>query len=338
MPTDSFDIVFAGKEQVELQRSQVPDPGPGEVLVRATRSLISTGTECICYAHLVEPGTNWERMVRYPMAAGYSHAGVVEAVGEGVTALRPGDRVASHSSHRLYVCAPGDWFFPVPDGVSDEEATFYALTTVVQNGVRKAEHELGDTVVVVGLGVLGQLVVQYVRLAGAREVIAIDLSQIRLVMAAEHGATHTLCLPVAKARDAVAEITDGRLADVVYDVTGVPAVLAPAQLLARRFGKILLLGDTGTPSEQRLVNDFLWRGLRLLGAFSGDPPAVATDHNFWTRPNMARLFFDYLQRGQMRVADLVTHRFPPTDAAEVYAMLLRDRSEAMGVVFDWTAL
>lgn len=332
---ESLNILFAGKEQVALERAPVPEPGPGEVLVRTTWTLISTGTECICYGQLFEPGTNWERYARYPMAAGYSHAGVVERVGEGVTTLKPGDRVASFSNHRQWVCAPAERFLPVPEGVTDEEATFYALATVCQNGVRRAEHEMGDVVVVVGLGILGQLVAQYARVMGAWEVIAVDLSESRLRIAAEHGATQVLCCRAEDARDGVAGITGGRLADVVYDVTGFPEVFAPAQRLARRFGKLILLGDSWAPSEQRLTQDFLWRGLKVIGTFSGDPPAVADDHHFWTRPNMCRLFFDYLRRGRMRVSDLITHRFQPEQAPEVYPMLLRDRSQTLGVLFDW---
>jgi len=332
---ESLNILFGGKERVVLERASVPEPGPGEVLVRATWSLVSTGTECICYGQLFEPGTNWERYARYPMPAGYSHAGVVEQVGEGVDGLRPGDRVASFTPHRQRVCAAAERFIPVPEGVTDEEATFYALTTVVQNGVRRAEHAMGDVVVVVGLGILGQLVAQYARLMGAWQVIAVDLSESRLRIAAEHGATHLCRGPAEAARDAVADLTGGRMADVVYDVTGFPAAFAPAQRLARRFGKIVLLGDSWAPSEQKLTQDFLWRGLKLIGTFSGDPPAVADDHHFWTRPNMCRLFFDYLRSGRMRVSDLITHHFQPEQAPEVYARLLKDRSETLGVLFDW---
>src|SRR5436190_19808137 len=97
---ESLNILFTGKQQVELQRAPAPKPGPGQALVRATRSLISTGTECICYARLFEAGTNWDRWVQYPFSPGYGHVGVVEGVGEGVTALKPGDRVASRCPHR----------------------------------------------------------------------------------------------------------------------------------------------------------------------------------------------------------------------------------------------
>jgi 2-desacetyl-2-hydroxyethyl bacteriochlorophyllide A dehydrogenase len=335
---ESLNILFTAKEQVTLERSPVAEPGPGEVLVRTTWTLVSTGTECICYGQLYEPGTHWERYARYPMAAGYSHAGVVERIGPGVTDLAPGDRVASFASHRQWVCAPAGQFLRVPEGVSDEEATFYALATVAQNAVRRAAHEMGDIVAVIGLGILGQLVVQYARVMGAWEVIAIDPSETRLGMAAAHGATHTLCCRADAARDAIAEITRGRMADVVYDVTGFPEAFAPAQRLARRFGCLVLLGDSWAPSEQRLTQDFLWRGLKVIGTFSGDPPKTADDHHFWTRPHMCQLFFDYLRRGQMRVRDLITHRFHPEQAPEVYPMLLRDRSATLGVLFDWRDL
>src|SRR5205814_1298493 len=95
-------------------------------------------------------------------------------VGEGVEGLQPGERVATRSPHRQLVVASAGSARKIPDGVSDEEATWFGLACIVQNGVRRAEHEMGDAVVVIGLGILGQLVVQYTRLLGAREVVAID--------------------------------------------------------------------------------------------------------------------------------------------------------------------
>jgi threonine dehydrogenase-like Zn-dependent dehydrogenase len=111
--------------------------------------------------------------------------------------------------------------------------------------------------------------------------------------------------------------------------------LSAALPLVRRFGKLLLLGDTGTPSEQRLTHDVVTRGLRIIGAHDNNPPTTPTDHAWWTHTNMARLFFTYLERRQMQVADLVTHRFRPEDAAAAYDFLTRDRAAAMGVVFEW---
>lgn len=332
----SLNVLFAGQNQVEVRAEPLREPGPGEVLIQAQKSLISTGTESICLRRQFEPGTHWDNWVKYPFAPGYSLVGCVVGLGKDVRAVREGDRVAVRAPHRQYVITSVDNLYTVPDAVSDVDATWFGLANIVQNGVRRAEHTLGEAVVVVGLGLLGQLVVQYVRLQGAREVIAIDPSERRLEMARAHGATATLMLRVEQAREEVLRLTDGDGAEVVYDVTGVASVFPAALQLLRRFGRLLLLGDTGTPSAQRLTSDVVNRGLRIIGAHDTNPPPISTDHAYWSHQQMASLFFTYLQRGDMRVSDLVTHYYHPAEAAQAYQMLYEERATAMAVVFDWT--
>lgn len=334
---DSLNIVFTGREALELRREPVAEPGPGQLLVETRRTLISTGTELICFTRSFAEGTHWHQWVTYPFYPGYSSAGRVAAVGEGVEGFRVGDRVATRTSHRQRYVVDAARAARIPGDVSDEDATWFGLANIVQIGVRKAEHALGDTVAIIGAGLLGQLATQYTRLMGAREVIVIDTAPKRLEMAAAHGATRTLCLSATDALPEVASLTGGRLADVVYDITGHAAVFPHALRLARRFGTVVLLGDTGSPGEQRLTSDVITRGLRIVGAHDGHPPAVSTDHAYWSHAKMTELFFTYLQRGDMRVSDLVTHRFAPQEAAEVYALLARDRSGVMGVTFDFSA-
>jgi 2-desacetyl-2-hydroxyethyl bacteriochlorophyllide A dehydrogenase len=338
---DRRTIVFTGKEQLELVREPLREPHAGELLVATTRSVISTGTEGIVFTRRFAPGTHWDNWVKYPFRPGYLSAGRVIAVGDGVTGWNVGDRVASrggHSSHAyLKVAAtPGvAQFARIPDNVSDEDAAWMGLGKIVQVGVRAAEHTMGDAVAVVGLGLLGQLVVQYCRLMGAGEVIAIDTAPLRLEMAASHGATRTLRMTAAEALGPVTEITGGRRADVVYDVTGHHAVFATALPLARRFGTVVVLGDTGSPQQQTLTSDVITRGLRIVGAHDGHPPTEPSDHVRWTHGLMGELFLTYLSRGQIRLNDLATHRYKPEQAAECYAMLHRERDRAMGVVFEW---
>lgn len=332
----SLNIVFTGQNQLETRREPVPAPQSGQIQVEALTSLISTGTECICLTRNFAPGTHWDNWVQYPFYNGYAHCGRVTQIADDITQFKVGDRVASRLSHRQIVVADASRFVPVPDGVSDEAAPWHAIASIVQNGVRRAQLELGDTVVVVGLGMLGQLVVQYAGLSGAREVIAIDTAPARLEMARTHGATQILEMSVADAHERVTEITGGRGADVVFDVTGHPAVFAGALGLVRRFGKLLLLGDAGVPSQQCLTSDVMTRGVRIIGAHDMDAPPDATDYHFWTRDNMIALFYDYLARDQMRVDDLITNRFAPSDARAAYDLLLTDRAQAMGVLFDWS--
>lgn len=334
----SLNIVFTGQNQVETRTEPVRDPAPDEVLVRSSRTLISTGTEGICFARLFEPGTHWDNWVKYPFSPGYCQIGRVVAIGRDVTDFREGERVAARSPHRQYNLVSPTRLHHLPDSVKDEEAAaWFGLASIVQNGVRRTEHALGDTVAIVGVGPLGQLVTQYLRLLGAEEIIVIDPAPKRIEMACSHGATIGLNMPISEAKEQVLEVTEGRGADVVYDVTGNAAVLEAALPLVRRFGKMVVLGDTGTPSQQRFTKDVVTRGLRVLGAHDTNPPPVTSDYAPWSHKQMVQLFFKYLARGDMRTADLITHRFPPQQAPEVYRLLKEDRPNTLGVVFDWTA-
>jgi threonine dehydrogenase-like Zn-dependent dehydrogenase len=336
---DSVDIIFTDKDRVEVRRTPVRSPGPGEVLIKARRSLISSGTECICLGRLFEPGSHWDDWVRYPFTPGYSMAGEIVEMGAGVEGLTPGMRVTVQRPHAQYVTVPVSAdVFPIPDAVSDDEAPWYNIAITVQNAVRRSEVALGAVVVVVGLGLLGQLAIQFLHLLGPRELIAIDPAPTRLAMAREHGATVTLALPVEEARDEVLRLTGGVGADAVFDVTGVAPVFSASLGLLRRFGRLVILGDSGAPSTQHITRDVINRGLTIVGTHANNPPLEASDHVPWSRRTMTELFFTYLARGDMRVRDLLTHHYSPEDAPRAYGMLRRDRSQAMGVEFAWERL
>ena len=335
---ESAYVVFPQPNVVEIGAETVPDPGPGEVQCAASKSLVSIGTESFCLRGVFDEGTNWDSWVKYPFRPGYSMAATVVAVGEGVTGARVGDRVACWAQHRQYFNMSAEAVHRIPDGISDEDATWSSLAVTTQLAVRRAEHTLGDTIGVVGLGMLGQLVVQYLALSGARKIVAIDTSVDRLDAARAHGATHTLAMRVSDAHTQIAEITGGRRLDVAYDVTGHPAVLAPTTQLVRELGKVVLLGDCPSPSQQAVGPGVVGDSIAILGVHTSLAPPLATPFNPWTRRAITELFFEYLSNDRMSVTDLTTHRYSPEEAEDVYQGLERDRSSEIGVIFDWSRL
>lgn len=333
----SRNIVFPARELVEFVEEEVPEPAPGDVLCRAVLSLVSIGTELHCLRGTYDAGTYWEEYIRYPFHPGYSMAAQVVRTGDGVTVFKAGDRVTSWAPHSEYFAACEDQLFPVPHATTDEEAIWATLARTTQLGVRRAGLVLGETAVVVGLGILGQLVTQYLSLSGARHVIAIDTSQARLDLASANGATKAICVPVDQAAEEVRRMTGGQMADVVFDVTGHPAVLAPASLLLRKLGRLVLLGDTPTPSLQALGPRIVGDSIAILGIHGMMYPETRTPFNQWTAAAMTSLFFDYLQSKRMNVASLITHRVSPAQADKVYDSVARD-PDALGIVFDWGML
>ena len=169
-------IIIPEANRIEIIDKPVPEPKPGEVRVRLVRSTISSGTERANYVGEVNVNilTN-DGVARWPRQGGYSSSGVVDAVGDGVTSLKPGDRVAmSWTVHSQYVVVPEENAYLLPDNVSFEAGALAHIATFPMAAVRKCGVELGESAVVMGQGVLGQLAVMLLKCAGAAPVFAAD--------------------------------------------------------------------------------------------------------------------------------------------------------------------
>lgn len=334
----SLYVVFPEKQTIAVETEELSPPAPDEMLCRAEKSLVSIGTESFCLRGIFDPGTNWEAWVKYPFRPGYSMAARVVALGDNIRNFRVGDRIATWVPHQQYFHITETDAYKIPDGVSDEEATWAILATTTQLAARRAQLQLGETVGLVGLGILGQLVTQYLYLAGARRIIAIDPVQMRLDVARAHGATHALALNAEQARAEIDKITNGKMLDAVFDITGHPDALAQCLQLLRPMGRLVLLGDSPTPTQQHLGPGVVSNSLSILGIHAYARPMHGDAFTPWGAHEIVELFFDYVLQKRMRVEDLVTHRVSPRQAPEVYAQLQRDRSSALGIIFDWTNL
>jgi 2-desacetyl-2-hydroxyethyl bacteriochlorophyllide A dehydrogenase len=327
-------LFFRDALQAEWSDLELPEPGPGEALIRTRKTLISTGTELTAYTGDFPPGSVWAGIVQYPWQPGYSNVGEVVAVGPEVAGYEPGQRVASWGAHAIHTLQPLSQMQAIPDGVTDDQALFWNLGKTVMNGVRLAGIALGEAVVLVGAGILGQLAVQYAALSGAIPLIVVDLSERRLEKARLHGATHALIGGRDELEADVRQITRGRMADVAFEITGNQAVIPVALRLVRRLGRVVLLGSPRGKVELDFHDEVHTLGLQIIGAHVSTQPEVETPYNPWTPERNGQLFFDLVLAGRLQMDDLISHRYPWRDAPAAYEMLAADRTQAMGVVLE----
>lgn len=324
-------LVFNGHRQVANIPLELPALAAGHVRLRSICSLISTGTEGIVFNRLFEAGSHWDKWVTYPFYPGYSLIAEVEAVGEGVTERMVGDRVAlraGHASH--HVCNATDCI-PVPATLDPRAAAWFALAKITCMGARAAGLGLGEDVLIVGAGPIGQMVTRWVRATGARAIAVADPLPERMALARRGGATATIAKPLAEAGAELAEAFGGRKPRVVIDSTGHAKVFSAALGVVRDRGKVVIMGDTGTPSDQRLTSDVIIRGVQIVGAHDGHGDAE------WNDRSIAALFFQLVGDGRFDVGGLESHVFTPQDCAAAYGLISTRRAETMGVYFDWTA-
>lgn len=331
-------IVFEDRRAAALWDVENPAPQARQVRVRMRYTAVSSGTE---RANLNgEPvGPRTAAGSRFPKFLGYSGSGVVESVGEGVTAFKPGDRVTARwCAHSEYCTLPEDNLTLIPSGdVRMEEAAFAFISTFPLAAVRKVRLELGESCMVVGLGLLGIFAVQYARMAGGCPVIAVDFNAERRVLALRLGADYALDPADGGFAEQVKRLTGGG-ASTVIEVTGSGAALNQALLCTARFGRVALLGCTRLPTEVDFYHDVHIPGITLVGAHTAARPAEESHPGYWTERDDCRAALRFLAAGRLNVREIIREIHSPSDAPEVYRRLAEDKSFPLGVVFDWDRL
>jgi threonine dehydrogenase-like Zn-dependent dehydrogenase len=222
-----------------------------------------------------------------------------------------------------------------PAAVTDAQAAFVTLLIITMNGARRAQIALGERVASVGLGLIGNLVLQLAHVCGAQPVVGTDLLAERREYAEDVG---LLALDPAAPDFAaqIAELTDGARFDVVFESTGSPGGFAPALALAARFGRIVALGSTrGLIQDFDLYDGVHRPGITVIGAHISTHPQEPNFANRWTMGANRVVALRLLAEGRVNVDSLISHREPAAHAPDLFAMLADRRSEAMGVILDW---
>jgi threonine dehydrogenase-like Zn-dependent dehydrogenase len=331
-------IIFPQAREVILQDSPMPVPGEGEVLVKSRCTLISTGTELTMLSGDYPKGSLWDtRWGKFPVQPGYSNIGEVVGLGPGVDDTWLGARVASTGKHARCNALPAATLTRLPEGLVDEEAAFFTISGICMNGVRRAKVGWGDAVVVFGLGLLGQFTVRYSRLSGAWPVIGVDVAPRRLGLLPDDPGVHALNPQETEALEAIKALTRGRLADCAFELTGVASLIPEEIQAVRRQGRFAILSSPRGNTDFNFCDLCHYPSISIIGIHTLSHPPVETNDYQWTFGRHTELFFDLLGARQIETAPLITHRGTWEEGPALFEMLLEDRSEAMGVVLDWTA-
>jgi len=335
MLDDNPTVVFVRPRHVVIERRAIPSLDLGYVLIETRRTLVSTGTELTILSGDFPGGSAWSRYARFPFVPGYDNVGKVVKVGRGVSEEWVGKRVATYGPHARFVTASLGSLRPVDERVSDEEAVFFTIAEIVMNAVRRAQVRLGESVIVYGAGLLGQFTARLCRACGARPVLVVDTASARLEMLPEDPSVFPLNPSKDEVVTAVKGRTKGRMADVVFEVTGDQELIPEELNCLREQGRFVILSSPRGPTSFDFHDLCNYPSFTIVGAHNRSHPLVSTLDNPWTSKRHAELYFDLVGDSELDVAKLITHRIPYSEAPGMYRELLKDRSQAMGVVIEW---
>jgi 2-desacetyl-2-hydroxyethyl bacteriochlorophyllide A dehydrogenase len=328
-------LIFTGAGRVEIQQRDVPAPSAGEVLIKSKRSLISTGTELTLLSGKSRQGSVWSNLGTFPRTTGYCNVGEVVGIGEGVAPSLLSRRVATHGQHAAYVTCAAAELRQIPDAVADEDATLNTLAEVAMNGIRRSGLAWGETVAIVGLGLIGQLTARLCAVLGSGEIFGIEISENRLRYLPRANYIHPMLGAVGDLGEAIQSNNRERLADVVFEVTGNPEVIPDELRLLRAQGRFVILSSP-TGYSQFDFHDLCNReSFTIIGAHYFSHPSVATPGNPWTAIRHSELFMSYLADRRLTVNELISHRFSYKQASAAYGLLDGQRDSAMGVILEW---
>ena len=324
-------LVTTGVRAVEVRAFTIDSLPANGVLVENAYTAVSAGTELSAWVN----GWDYEMTpAQFPMIMGYCNAGTVVAVGREVTDVEEGDPVAGLGTHASHDVVTSD-YYKVPDGLDLSEASLMTMCAIGLHGVRVARIEIGESVAVIGLGLVGQLALSLARIAGGSPVIGIDLDEFRLQKARERGAD--ICIS-PDAGDPVEQVKAGCVddgANVVMEATGKPALYPLAAKLACTAGRVVSLGSPRGTVEMDFFTDVHLREVAILGAIQPQTPRQGNMYYRWTMQRERTFLLRLMAEGRLDVRSLVTHVVNPEDCQEVYSRLADQPGEMLGVVFEW---
>jgi len=340
---ESKAVFITGVRRVAVESTEVEPVRSCQVLTHTLFSGISHGTEMAFYRgsapHLA---SRYDRELQlfaseggptfsYPFRYGYCNVGRVVECGRHVRALKPGDIVFSGSPHQTVLTSDQDRWVRLPEGLDPRLGVFLANLRTTLNGVLDAGIHLGETVVVFGQGVLGQLLSQLARLSGAGKVIAVDMVGERLGMSLQLGADIAIDARQGDVARRVRELTGNRGADVVFEVTGAYSGLQEAIRTVAPRGTVVAMSFYQGAGTLTLGAEFHhnWVDIKCSQAGSVNP---ALSHR-WNSQRLLEVASNLLPK--LELGPLITHAFRFEEASRAYELIDKHPEDCIQVVLRY---
>lgn len=373
--------VFKSNLGITVQDVPLPALGDKQVLIQVQRSLISTGTETssmrkakLSLAQKIvrnrnnisklgqylkdqgfkaakqklesklKSGTELEKLYSF----GYSVSGIIVDVGRDVKDFKVGDRVAGagsgFASHAEYVAVPVNLVAKLPENVSFEQAAFTTVGCIALHGIRRADLQIGDTVVIIGLGLLGLLAVQIAKASGF-EVIGTDLIPEKLDIASQLGADYVFNASDSSLNAQISTVTGGVGADavVIYAASKNASVINQAMSFCRRKGKVILVGDVAIDIRRESMYakeiDLLMSTSYGPGRYDDQYELEGIDYPLayvkWTENRNMQSFLALVSREKVRLDLLISKEYPVDEAKCAFDYLVQKPNEGIGVLLKY---
>lgn len=333
-------LLVPEKMKVEMTEFEFNDQDikPNEIIVKTQFSHLSAGTELACLAGL-------ESWFTIPATPGYTSVGVVTDLGNEITHVSKGDLVYTYGPHaQMHRLEYGDRWHGVcvklPGGINPEHASFTHMATIALTSIRNSKIELGDFVLITGLGAIGNLAAQLAQLQGAT-VIASDIDDHRVGLARECGIKYVVNSKIDDLETKIKEITNGNLVSTYIDATGSSAVVNDTIKNVQLYGEVILLGSPRSPFETNITKTFqhfhlLPHCLTLKGALEFTYPTHQIEFSKHSIERNANIVLSLINEGKLKISPIYSHKLSPIDAQQAYDGLKTKPNEYIGVVFDWT--
>ena len=324
-------------QTVELDENSLP---PDRILVKTLYSAVSAGTECAWIS-----GNSNNSGQKFPFYPGYSAVGQVARIGADVKNFAAGDfAIVPWGGHRSYIMAPAAPVWKGAHKIADrrvdlKEAAFAHIASFPMLGVRRLKIQLGESVMIAGLGILGQIALQAAKYSGAAPLFGCDFSPERRELALKLGADAVFDPREPDFREKILGATDGKGINAVVEVTGKAAALKQALGYTAKMGRISLLGCTRVPDcPIDFYRDVHLPGITLIGAHTSNRPGTDSRPGEWSEHDDYDTILKFLASGRFDFASLIHKTLSPADCTSLYDALLHEPNPPTGIVFDWNRL